>query len=953
MSDSKGAYSSLSAEDDEDRFKLSSGLGDFMASPAGNSVGTADFRSAKESHATDGFDKVASVRSTGSKASAQPLVSTASVTSGGSTKVQKLLTPTGSVKRIVSVSSSITGGQMEYMGHNILRDEGKWQFVLMLPLIPPSKEVDKKWDDIMESDQIQARLRHYFPRFVLQNVDGEFDYLQLSSKFGIEAQDEDDDQDDKAIRDELELRSLSGLLTGEDGSIKTNDEENPASDSIRMTRREFHEAVRETIVMLLAGPHIGMKLQASESVDRDELFLKLELLPGEPVWSSANGRWIPGRSKRYNTLEQLADAMDLRVPLLASAYPHSTPCPTEELDHKRNFAGRAYVPAVVPYTKANRKFYAPFTGLDLMRMARMRVSQFFVLEELMRDEVILPGGFFAVHHWTEIQRFRSPPSAAKDGSTSHPEGWCHWRAMFTYPGDEHCEHVRSYFGEEVAFFFHWLNFFTRFLILPSIVGLVLFCSSILICLPSIGGWFLILEEYLSLAFAVGMVIWSASFGELYKRHVQLPIEKWGMRNYQAMDRELASFKKEKVGSKQDTFLRTVHWLLVGLVLLWTIGFNFAITAWRKRLLQSEHEDEPSLWLAQAGKYLVSINIQLVDLLWSYVSPRITNVENHRTSRDRQEARTTKLFVVKMFVYYWPFWYIAFLQSSVEEMSDAACLQYLQETLAVYLIIHILFQALYTIIPVGQAHWHISKELRETGSEHYTYLQAQAKLPPEKNLDDDFLELIISLGIVMQFSALVPIIPCVQYISNMVELRLLAYQMLEGYRRNPANGMEGIGVWQSIIYLISCMAVIINVGLGVFFQEPMRSQERPQQLLVFIVAEHLLFAAKGLVEIGIPDKNLVTVMVQMTNEAVKHKLFDGRHAGKPVLVKGPRHMPNTSLIVEDRDLPPGMVSPDGTMKAAPVRDRQSTVLKVRSAAGKDSNTCIRSMPDNLTKLLGMS
>eukprot|EP00971_Amphidinium_carterae_P204916 4066803-Amphidinium_carterae.1 len=28
--------------------------------------------------------------------------------------------------------------------------------------------------------------------------------------------------------------------------------------------------------------------------------------------------------------EQLADAMDLRVPLLASAYPHSTPCPTED-----------------------------------------------------------------------------------------------------------------------------------------------------------------------------------------------------------------------------------------------------------------------------------------------------------------------------------------------------------------------------------------------------------------------------------------------------------------------------------------------------------------------------------------------------------------------------------------------------------------------------------------------
>mmetsp|Transcript_63091 Transcript_63091/g.150388 ORF Transcript_63091/g.150388 Transcript_63091/m.150388 type:complete len:954 (-) Transcript_63091:217-3078(-) len=953
MTDVRGTYQLVGSDEEDERAKASTDLSDFGSEKPGQGLA---------------FGKVTSVNSTQTKGSALTRFgATHSVnstdTSSSTAKaalITKLQTGGTSVKRIVSTSSSITGGHMEYMGHNILRDEGKWQFVIMLPLIPPNKEVDKKWDEYLSPETVQERLRTYFPRFVFQNVDGEFDYLQLQSTFGVGAsmEEEEYDPDEKVIPDlSFDTRSFSGMLNGSSADDKKIDEEAPdeGEQHTGMTRRDFHEAVRQTIVMLLAGPHLGLKLQASETVDRDELFLKLELPPGEPVWSSSHGRWIPGRTKRYNTQEQLADAMDLRMPLLHSAYPASTPCPTEDLDSRRNFKGKDYVPAVLPYNKTNRKFFAPFSELDLLRLARMRVNQFLVFEELMKDEIIIPDGFFAVHSWKEIQRFRKHPDTAPSGATSWAEGWCHWRSMFRYPGDEHIDHVRNYFGEEVAFFFHWMNFFSRFLIVPALVGLALTFSRIFTFLPVMGPTFTLIEEYLTIAFLVVMVMWSASFGEMYRRHMQIPIEKWGMRNYKAIDTNLASFRKELVGSKRDTFIRIFHWLLVGLVLLWTIGVNFLITAWRMYLLHGGSSLQGSGIAANVGKYLVSVNIQLVDLIWSTISPKITNMENHRTKRERQEARTTKLFVVKIFVYYWPFWYIAFLQPTVEPGTTyVECLEYLQESLAVFMFIHILFVVLYTVIPMVKAYRSIQQELTDTGSEHYTYLQAQAKLPAEKDLDDDFLELIISLGIVMQFSAFMPIIPAVQYMSNMLEMTLLAYQMLMGYRRNPAHGMEGIGVWESIIYYVSCLAVIVNVGLGVFFQEPVSTWPPQQQLMTFIIAEHALFGAKCLVELAIPDSDMVTFMVQTTNDAVKHKLFS-RHAGKPVLVKGPRHMPNTALIVEDRDLPPGMVSADGSSTVAPVRDRSTTLLRVRASQGKETNACIRSMQGmpNIGSLLGMS
>ena len=38
----------------------------------------------------------------------------------------------------------------------------------------------------------------------------------------------------------------------------------------------------------------------------------------------------------------------------------------------------------------------------------------------------------------------------------------------------HVDQVRNYVGEEVGFFFHWFNFFTRYLICAGATGLVVF-----------------------------------------------------------------------------------------------------------------------------------------------------------------------------------------------------------------------------------------------------------------------------------------------------------------------------------------------------------------------------------------------------------------------------------------------------------------------------------------------
>jgi anoctamin-7 len=44
-------------------------------------------------------------------------------------------------------------------------------------------------------------------------------------------------------------------------------------------------------------------------------------------------------------------------------------------------------------------------------------------------------------------------------------------------------HIRQYFGEKVAFYFSWLGFYTTWLLIPAVIGFLVFIYGI-VTLPS-------------------------------------------------------------------------------------------------------------------------------------------------------------------------------------------------------------------------------------------------------------------------------------------------------------------------------------------------------------------------------------------------------------------------------------------------------------------------------------
>merc|ERR1712048_109971 len=107
-----------------------------------------------------------------------------------------------------------------------------------------------------------------------------------------------------------------------------------------MSVLEYHKAVRQKIAQLLCGKHLGLKVDTHVTVDKDELFLKIELEDDEALRALAAHSDLPMALKEEiydNYFEnELNRSDDIQVDEFAGL---EHKCPTIDYTHGQ-FRGR-------------------------------------------------------------------------------------------------------------------------------------------------------------------------------------------------------------------------------------------------------------------------------------------------------------------------------------------------------------------------------------------------------------------------------------------------------------------------------------------------------------------------------------------------------------------------------------------------------------------------------------
>jgi hypothetical protein len=445
--------------------------------------------------------------------------------------------------------------------------------------------------------------------------------------------------------------------------------------------------------------------------------------------------------------------------------------------------------------------------------------------------------------------------------------------------------IRNYFGEKVALYFSFLNFYTKSLVFPSILGLIWI---LLQRANSYSAVEQVLNTKVLWLFAIFMIFWAALLLEYWKRKQSVLRVEWGMTNFKSKEQTRPEFRGEWVVNPIDGKLfsyfpswkkvlrvmvsQSVVFTLITCVIASVAGVFYA-------RIQISNSDKFSSGGASVVGALINVAvIQFFNFVYGSVGRYLNEFENHRTDTDYENALIAKSFLFKFVNSYNSLFYIAFFKNigagdtcNPDGLNKSfPCL----EQLAIQLVIVfgsmiVINNTLEIFVPWLKGIFASKKEQGDS-TEHKTWPEKQFELNKYESVFDDFDELTIQFGFVYLFVVAMPLTPLMAFVNNILEAYVDSSKLLKLNRRPEPRGAYDIGTWHSILNVVSWVGIVTNIGICVLYTNELRewagftaqtistsSTYNPSAVLtlalVFFGAEHVLAILKFAVQYFLPDE----------------------------------------------------------------------------------------------------
>lgn len=251
----------------------------------------------------------------------------------------------------------------------------------------------------------------------------------------------------------------------------------------------------------------------------------------------------------------------------------------------------------------------------------------------------------------------------------------------------------------MAFYFAWLQFYTNGLIVPSILGFVLWVISALAHNS-------FLHEVVKLVFSLFLALWGTWFVKRWSMKEQWMAAKYGtigIDEIQAVRPEFQGIiRKDPVTGRPERYFapgarvkRQVTSMfgitfMMGLV----VSAIFGIFVYRAILIAAGDTYGPTVCAA-----LNAIQIKAFNIGYDMLAVKLNNWENYRTETDYEDALVLKLFAYQFINYYISLFYVAFFKEGIEGCDNGDCLAELGYNLWVMFAINVVFNFVELGVPI--------------------------------------------------------------------------------------------------------------------------------------------------------------------------------------------------------------------------------------------------------------
>jgi anoctamin-10/anoctamin-7 len=464
--------------------------------------------------------------------------------------------------------------------------------------------------------------------------------------------------------------------------------------------------------------------------------------------------------------------------------------------------------------------------------------------------------------------------------------WVVWKpspiyAVWAQPLPE----IREYFGEKVAMYFAWLGHYTKWLVVPSFLGIIVQAN--------------VLIEYtdykatLSGPYGLFITLWCTFFSEAWKRNQIMYAMKWGTLGFTSDDeQERPEYKGTHIehspitgkpgvwfsNSERYRFVVQSMGAISGMVLAVVIVLC-GIFGFRYWATQRSGDESVEAFGPIAASVANALQIQVLGTLYKTVAEKMNERENHRTDSEYENALIAKQFLFQFCNSYAALFYIAFVKEQIGDKCGAPdvdgeppipsdCTKELFVQLMIVFATRLVVGNTQEILVPKLVSWNKQrvekKNAAALGGEEIDMSDAEEQflLAPygDDGLFEDYLEMVIQFGYSTLFVTAAPLAPLMSLLNNYVEIRIDGMKLTDNTQRPEPKGAENIGTWQAVLEVVGTMAVLTNVGIIIFTSSVETANEEEYEaapsvawgVFNFLVIEHSILLLKFGLELYIPD-----------------------------------------------------------------------------------------------------
>jgi hypothetical protein len=431
--------------------------------------------------------------------------------------------------------------------------------------------------------------------------------------------------------------------------------------------------------------------------------------------------------------------------------------------------------------------------------------------------------------------------------------------------------LRNYFGEKIAMYFEFLNLMHKYLLFPSILGIIVF-----ILQHYIGDNSNTVVRVFNIFYSILMTLWATIFTEHWKQREASLAILWGQTKYEQIELPRGRFHGHTRRSPItddfdevhfDQSKRLKYYLLSISVTIFLILLVLSFVA-SFLVLKNTYKHIYIYYLSSLGN---ALQIQLFNFIYSRLAIILTEKENHRTRVNYEDSLIVKTFCFQFVNSFNSLFYIAFIKPGlggcnvIGDGKGESCMHELFIQLLLIFLVSYFKNLLELGTPLGKYYFrkYLSSRGQRRPEDESLEKDLRTEIESELNKDyylnrdfdgtiQDYLELAIQFSLLTLFAIAFPMSTVLAFIGLWLEMFTDKFKILNLVKRPVPLQAKDVGTWGTIFNAISILSIFTNSALFCFTAEAFKDSENSVKFIVYGVVVVVLLVFRAQLQWWIPD-----------------------------------------------------------------------------------------------------